>query len=78
MKKQKFTNTTAFASEGTMLPGSLGAMHLATSGAQTTLDRTVLPTHETQYPHSTVLDVRKATPLPRDGITHRADLVSVA
>jgi arylsulfatase len=28
-------------------------------------DRTVLPIHEPQYPHSTVLDVRKATPPPR-------------
>src|SRR5512143_3712295 len=28
-------------------------------------DRTVLPIHEPQYPHSTVFDVRNATPPPR-------------
>ena len=28
-------------------------------------DRTVLPIPEPQYPHSTVLDVRNAAPLPR-------------
>jgi len=30
-----------------------------------TPDRTVLPIHEPQYPHSTVFDVRNATPPPR-------------
>ena len=33
--------------------------------AQTAIDRTVLPIPEPQYPHSTVLDVRNATPPPR-------------
>jgi len=27
-------------------------------------DRTVLPVHEPQYPHSSVMDVRKAPPAP--------------
>ena len=29
------------------------------------MDRTILPIHEPQYPHSTVLDARNATPPPR-------------
>ena len=33
--------------------------------AQTELDRTVLPISEPQYPHSTVFDVRNATPPPQ-------------
>lgn len=33
-------------------------------GAQPVPDRTVLPIHEPQYPHSTVLDVRNAPPPP--------------
>jgi len=37
--------------------------------AQTKLDRTVLPIPEPNYPHSTVLDARDATPPPRFQIT---------
>ena len=37
----------------------------AQAGAQTTLDRTVLPIPEPDYPHETELDARKATPPPR-------------
>ena len=40
-----------------------GAM-AAQAGAQTTLDRTVLPIPEPDYPHETELDARKATPPP--------------
>jgi hypothetical protein len=36
------------------------------------LDRSVLPIPEPQYPHSTVLDVRNATPPPRFEV-HRQD-----
>ena len=38
--------------------------HVAAQEAQP-IDRTVLPIPEPQYPHSTVLDVRNATPPPR-------------
>ena len=38
---------------------------IGTSKAQTELDRTVLPIPEPNYPHSTVLDARDATPPPR-------------
>jgi len=40
---------------------ALGAVFAATADAKTTLDRSVLPIPEPQYPHSTVLDVRNAT-----------------
>jgi arylsulfatase len=39
------------------------------AAAQTKLDRTVLPIPEPNYPHSTVLDARDATPPPRFQIT---------
>ena len=45
---------------------ALGAACATTAAAQMTpSDRTVLPIPEPQYPHSTVLDVRNATPPPR-------------
>src|SRR5512143_1139670 len=44
---------------------ALTAVCIATATAQTVPDRTVLPIPEPQYPHSTVLDARKATPPPR-------------
>ncbi len=37
----------------------------AQAGAQTTLDRTMLPIPEPNYPHETELDARNATPPPR-------------
>ncbi len=37
----------------------------AQAGAQTTLDRTMLPVPEPNYPHETELDARNATPPPR-------------
>jgi arylsulfatase len=43
----------------------LTAACAATAAAQAVPDRTTLPIHEPQVPHSTVLDVRKATPPPR-------------
>lgn len=49
----------------TVLSHALGAVVASTAGAQTTLDRTVLPIPEPSYPHSTVLDVRNATPPSR-------------
>jgi arylsulfatase A-like enzyme len=45
--------------------------------AQTGLDRTTLPIHEPQYPHSTVLDVRNATPPPRFEVTAPAGAPNV-
>ena len=43
----------------------MAAGYAATVTAQTGPDRTTLPIPEPQYPHSTVLDVRNATPPPR-------------
>ena len=60
VKEKKFTHMTAYASAGAILMGSLG-----TAAAQTAPDRTNLPIHEPEYPHSNVLDVRNATPPPR-------------
>ncbi len=44
---------------------AVGSIIAAAAGAQTVGDRTTLPVSEPDYPHSTVLDVRKATPPPR-------------
>ena len=49
----------------TTISVALTAVCAATAAAQTAPDRTVLPIHEPQYPHSTVFDVRNATPPPR-------------
>jgi arylsulfatase len=49
----------------TSLGIAVGTIIAAAAGAQTTADRTALPISEPDYPHSTVLDVRKATPPPR-------------
>jgi len=49
----------------TSLGIAIGSMIAAAAGAQTGVDRTALPIAEPDYPHSTVLDVRKATPPPR-------------
>lgn len=43
----------------------LGTVVAATAGAQTMIDRTALPVPEPKPPHSTVLDIRNATPPPR-------------
>jgi len=48
-----------------MMSLALGVACAATAGAQTATDRTVLPIPEPQYPHSTVFNVRNATPPPR-------------
>ncbi len=48
-----------------MMSLALGVACVATAGAQTAIDRTVLPIPEPQYPHSTVFDARNATPPPR-------------
>lgn len=48
-----------------MMSLALGVACAATAGAQTAIDRTVLPIPEPQYPHSTVFNVRNATPPPR-------------
>jgi arylsulfatase A-like enzyme len=42
---------------------------VGTAEAQTKLDRTTLPIPEPNYPHSTILDARDATPPPRFQIT---------
>ena len=44
--------------------GGLGTAFAATAADQPALDRTKLPIPEPKYPHSTVLDVRNATPPP--------------
>jgi arylsulfatase A-like enzyme len=44
---------------------ALGTACAATAAAQADPDRTTLPIPEPQYPHSTVFDVRNATPPPR-------------
>jgi len=44
---------------------ALSAACAASAAAQTSLDRTTLPIPEPKLPHSTVLDVRNATPPPR-------------
>jgi arylsulfatase len=49
----------------TTISVALTAVCAATAAAQTVPDRTVMPIHEPQYPHSTVFDVRNATPPPR-------------
>ena len=54
--EKKFTHMTAYASAGAILMGSLG-----TAAAQTAPDRTTLPIHGSEYPHSNVLDVRIPT-----------------
>lgn len=48
-----------------MMSLALGVACAATAWAQTAIDRTVLPIPEPQYPHSTVFDVRNATPPPQ-------------
>ena len=49
----------------TMIGVVLSAVFAASAAAQTTVDRTRLPIAEPKYQHSTVLDVRNATPPPR-------------
>ncbi len=56
MKQKCLCTTSLFA---------LGVTFAATAGAQSIPDRTSLPVQEPSYPHSTVLDVRNATPPPR-------------
>ncbi len=49
----------------------------AETGEKDTLDRTILPIPEPQYPHSTVLDVRNATPQLRFEVKAPADAPNV-
>ena len=49
----------------TTISVALTAARAAAVAAQTAPDRTTLSIHEPQYPHSTVLDVRNATPPQR-------------
>ena len=49
----------------TTISVALTAACAATAAAQAVPDRTTLPIHGPQYPHSTVFDVRNATPPPR-------------
>lgn len=69
--------STRCATAGVMLLGSLGSAFAASAGAQTTLDRTVLPIPEPKHPNSTVLDVRNATPPPRFEVTAPAGAPNV-
>ncbi len=50
---------------GAGIGAALTAVLAASAGAGTGPDRTVLPIHEPEYPHSTVLNVRNATAPPR-------------
>jgi arylsulfatase len=58
-------STIRFALNGLALSMAL----VGTVQAQTKLDRTTLPIPERNYPHSTILDARDATPPPRFQIT---------
>jgi arylsulfatase A-like enzyme len=71
------SKVTGCASAGIMLMGSLGAACAASAAPQGAVDRTVLPIHEPQVPHSTVLDVRNATPPPRFEVTAPAGAPNV-
>ena len=44
---------------------AVGAACMTAAGAQETPDRTALPVKEPDYPHSTIMDARNATPPPR-------------
>ena len=72
MDNKKFTHLKALTTAGAFLLGSLG-----TASGQTTPDRTVLPIGEPDYPHSTVLDVRNATPPDRFEVKAPADAPNV-
>jgi len=61
----------------TTISVALTAACAAAVAAQTAPDRTTLPIHEPQYPHSTVLDVRNATPPPRFEVKAPADAPNV-
>jgi arylsulfatase len=47
-----------------VLSMALGMTGIATAATQAEPNRTILPIHEPQIPHSTVLDARNATPPP--------------
>ena len=60
-----FERTRKWLSAGSaVLMGGLGTAYAATGEVQSELDRTMLPIPEPRYPHSTVPDVRNATPPP--------------
>jgi arylsulfatase A-like enzyme len=56
---------------------SVNAQNVPTASIVQPKDRTVLPIPEPQYPHSTVLDARKATPPPRFEVKAPADAPNV-
>jgi arylsulfatase A-like enzyme len=56
---------------------SVNAQNVPTASIVVPTDRTVLPIPEPQYPHSTVLDARKATPPPRFEVKAPADAPNV-
>lgn len=61
MKRQHLTSLSLCASAGALLMSGMGAF----AATEKSPDRTVLPLPEPNYPHSTVLDARDATPPPR-------------
>jgi len=61
----------------TTISVALTAACAVTAAAQTAPDRTTLPIQEPKYPHSTVLDVRNATPPPRFEVKAPADAPNV-
>ena len=60
-RKQRLMPLSLYASAGALLMSGMGLA----GAAETLPDRTVLPLPEPNYPHSTVLDARDATPPPR-------------
>jgi arylsulfatase A-like enzyme len=68
MKKpstRKFISTSCVLILAALSPATVLAQESAPARVTLPTDRTVLPIPEPQYPHSTVFDVRNATPPPR-------------
>ena len=60
-KRQHLASLSLCASAGALLMSGMGAF----AATEKSPDRTILPLPEPNYPHSTVLDARDATPPPR-------------
>ena len=65
MKVQAFPLLVAAALVALAFSGAVSAQTASAASVALPTDRTVLPIPEPQYPHSTVLDARNATPPPR-------------
>src|SRR5208283_6001181 len=60
-----------------LMAGPAAAQAAPPPGVVLPTDRTVLPLPEPQYPHSTVFDIRNATPPPRFEVKAPADAPNV-